>query len=68
MELEMKTIKVKITADDTLYKGDMFNYMVTEADGDLGRPIGVGATKKEAVESFIESWLLKYDEEIEVSY
>jgi hypothetical protein len=44
------------------------NFTVVEADGfDLGAVISTGRTEEEALKNFIESWCLKYDEEVSLT-
>lgn len=62
----MKTIEISVLINNTLFQGDIRNFEVVEASGwDDGRPQGHGATQADAIADFIESWLLKFDEEIQ---
>ena len=57
--IDMNTIKV-IVKDAPHYTRKKF--FATLSDWDLGIPIGYGNTIQEALEDFIESWELHYDE------
>jgi hypothetical protein len=44
------------------------NFIVVEADGfDLGAVTGNGSTEEKALQDFIESWCLRYDETVELT-
>lgn len=62
----MKTVKVSIDILPIIFNGDRLNYTVSPDEYDLGDPIGHGATQAKALLDFIESWMLRYDEEITV--
>lgn len=42
----------------------LYNFMVSEANWDIGMPIGNGRTLEQALASFEVSYELKYDEEV----
>ncbi len=64
----MKTIKVKIyeNASQVSGVGSITNFSVSPVDYDQGLAIGYGSTVKKAVDEFIESWYMKYEEDIQV--
>lgn len=53
-------MKVKVT-ESPAYTRQKFE--ATLVEWDLGTPIGYGNTIQEALEDFIESWELHYDEQ-----
>jgi hypothetical protein len=55
----MDTIKV-IVKEAPFYTRQKF--FATVAEWDLGIPIGYGSSIQEALENFIESWEMKYNE------
>lgn len=62
----MKTIEVTIEKNPSQITGDIQNFKVVPRTWDLGDPIGYGSTRENAIQDFIESWLLKYDEDITI--
>lgn len=63
----LKVVEVTYKQDPWQFQGCIQNYIVTEAEGwDLGRPIGNGPTLEAAMKDFKSSWMLKFDEEIDV--
>ena len=63
----MKTIEVTIEKNPSQITNSIVNYKVIKKDWDLGDPYGVGATLERALEDFISSAELKYDEEVELT-
>ena len=63
----LKVVEIVYSKDPVQVTNCPQNYTVTEADGwDLGRPIGNGATLEDSMNDFKSSWMLKFDEEIDV--
>lgn len=66
MESKKKIVDVYINEEGIHFTNDPRNVTVCPVGYEPGDPIGNGAKRKEAIEKFIESWMDKYDEEIEV--
>lgn len=62
----METIKIKASKNPAQVTNCPTNFVVTLANYDQGDPVGNGATLQLAVHDFMESYLLKYDEEVKV--
>lgn len=60
----MIDIKVRVEKNPVQVTNDIQNFTVTEAEWDLGHPIGIGATLDAALEDFRLMYECKYDEEV----
>lgn len=62
----MKNIEVTIEKNPSQITGDIQNFTVIPKDFEPGVPTGHGSTKLQAIADFIETWMLKYDEDITI--
>ena len=61
------TIEVTIETNPFQVTNDIQNFKVEPVEFDFKMPTGYGSTREGAIQDFIESWMLKYDEEVELT-
>ena len=63
----MTTTNISVQINSVQVTNCPANFLVSETEYDLGRPTGNGSTLERAIEDFKESWMMKFDEEINVN-